>query len=656
MIQSVGGSIKRINMDIKEQIIDIAEGDEAFAQVLNCFEDVFKGSAVKKVLLVNPPDIEVGLFDYSLTKRGRSNNYPPYGLGVLARHLMDSGYDGRVCNLNHEILAKCQASEDASKFDFEVTWRSRLTKEFEEFQPDLIGATCLFTVTHPSFVQVCKLVKNYDAAWIEGGEIPLVLGGVHVTHDAERILADIPEADFLFLNESEVSFLNFIEVVNGKKPPQELGQLIVNHPSGRLQFTKDMRPQSEDLSVVPAFELLDLPELAQVGTLGSWYGFKDKGTRIATVLSNRGCRAACTFCNVRTFNGVGVRGKTVDSVLEELRVLRDEHGIEHVIWLDDDLLHDEKRATDLFNGMVQRNLGLTWDATNGVIASSCKYDVVAAAADSGCIGMYFGIESGNNDILKSVKKPGNVDTFLRAAEILQQFEQINTKGFLMLGFPGESLDMIFDTISLAEQMNLDWNNIAILQPWKATPIYDTMVEEGLLDEEGKQKTGDNKFAPYNLGPYSRQRAIESGKIASTSNYVEILDNLRMDQKPDPQYLDDIWFYMNYRINFHRLFGETRRLKLEQGLKWLRYLHTLSAPDNAFIMYFYGLIQQRLNGKTEPDLIEKLDKRLKVSYYWRERLEIFGLSIEHLRTGVFPDIEDGSSSSWRLQEPFAVTNP
>jgi radical SAM superfamily enzyme YgiQ (UPF0313 family) len=640
-------------MNTKEQMTDTVAGEEAFLRAQECFEDVFKGRVIKKVLLVNPPDIEVGLFDYSLTKRGRSNNYPPYGLGVLARHLMDNGYEVRVCNLNHEILAKCQVSEDASQFDFETTWRSRLTREFEEFQPDLVGATCLFTVTHPSFIQVGKLVKSYEASWIEGGEIPLVLGGVHVTHDEERILTDIPEADFLFLNESELSFLNFIEVVNGKKPPQELGQMIVNHPSGRLQFSKDMRPQSEDLSVIPAFELLDLPELAQVGTLGSWYGFKEKGTRIATVLSNRGCRAACTFCNVRTFNGVGVRGKTVDSVLEELRVLKFEHGIGHVIWLDDDLLNDEKRATDLFNGMVQKNLQLTWDATNGVIASSCKHDVIAAATESGCIGMYFGIESGSNEILKSVKKPGNVDTFLKAAEVLQKFEQINTKGFLMMGFPGESLSMIFDTISLAEQMNLDWNNIAILQPWKATPIYSTMVEEGLLDEEGQQKTGDNKFAPYNLGPYSRQRAIESGKIASTSDYEEILGSLRMDQKPDPQYLDDVWFYMNYRINFHRLFREHRQTKLEQGLKWLEYLHTLSAPDNAFIMYFYGLIQHRLLGQIEPTLIEKLDKRLEVSVYWRERLEIFGLSSQHLKEGVFPDGKNGGSFLWKVPEPFAL---
>ena len=140
--------------------------------------------------------------------------------------------------------------------------------------------------------------------------------------------------------------------------------------------------------------LMHLEEYSQVGTLGSWYGFKDRGTRFATVLSNRGCRAACTFCNVRVFNGVGVRHRTVKSVLDELALLHEKYGVGHFIWLDDDLLHDENRALNLFNGMVQRNLPLTWDATNGLIAySCCNEELIAAAAESGCIGVHIGVES-----------------------------------------------------------------------------------------------------------------------------------------------------------------------------------------------------------------------------------------------------------------------
>ena len=613
---------------------------------------LFDGRSIKKILLVAPPDIDVNLFDYDLTKRGRSNNYPPYGLAVLGRHLLNHGLEVRICNLNHEILKRCQQSAGPSDFDFEDTWKSQLEQDIGRFKPDLIGATCLFTVTHPSLVRVCQKIKQIPASWLgEKARIPLAIGGVHVTHDVENILDSMPEADFAFLNEAERSFVHFVEIVNQKRPLEDLSQLIINASKKRLYFSSQSLPQEEDLNIIPAFELMNIEENSRVGVLGSWYGFVGQETPIATVLSNRGCRAACTFCNVRNFNGIGVRHRSVDSVVEELEVLKNEHGVGHIIWLDDDLLHDEKRATALFNRMVRRNLGMTWDASNGIIAHSCKDEVISAAAESGCIGMYFGVESGNPKILKDIKKPGTVETFLRAAEVLQNYEQINTKGFLMFGFPGETLRMMFETISLAEKMNLDWYNVAVLQPWKATPIYETMLEQGLLEEEGKLKTKDNKYAPYNLGPYSRQRAIEKGVIVDDSDYFNTLNHLSLDKVPSPETLDDIWFYMNYRINFFRLRGESRPLKLEQGLKWMTYLHTLSAPDNGFIMYYLGLLQYRVGGVVDPTLIEKLDMRLKVSVYWRERFDLFDLSVDHLRRGEFLFNFDEERIRWNLPENF-----
>jgi len=268
--------------------------------------------------------------------------------------------------------------------------------------------------------------------------------------------------------------------------------------------------------------------------------------------------------------------------------------------------------------------------------------------------MYFGIESGNHKILKDIKKPGTVETFIRAAEVLQNYEQINTKGFLMFGFPGETLKMIFETISLAEKMDMDWYNVSILQPWKATPIYATMQEAGLVEKEGERKTKKNKFAPYNLGPYSRQRAIEKGVIVDDTDYFDNLNEIDPDTVPSPEILDDIWFYFNYRVNFFRLLGENRTAKFEQGIKWMTYLHNLSAPDNAFIMYYLGLLQHRLYGKVDPVLIKKLDTRLKVSSYWRERFAIFGLSVDHVKRGEFPLSIDDENIKWHLPELFCPT--
>ena len=73
---------------------------------------------------------------------------------------------------------------------------------------------------------------------------------------------------------------------------------------------------------------------------------------------------------------------------------------------------------------------------------------VSIAKDMGCVAMSIGIESGNPEILRHIKKSGKVDTFLQAAEMLHKYPQINARALLIIGFPDETLGMIFDTIKL----------------------------------------------------------------------------------------------------------------------------------------------------------------------------------------------------------------
>ena len=294
----------------------------------------------KRILLVNPPDVDASLFDWDTAKRGRANNYPAYGLGVLARYLIDNDYPCKILNLNHELLKI--VSNSTQPIEYDQTWQIILYDCLQEFKPDLIGVTCLFSVTGKSLVNVCKTIKQVT-------EVPLCIGGVHVTHDVDNIMKETG-ADYAFLNESEKAFIDFLET--GK-----LTQVVTQ--TGKY-LEKNL---PEKLDVIPPFEMMDVENHSIYGTLGSWYGFRHEDTRIATALSNRGCRAHCSFCNVRSFNGEGVRQRSVESVLDELQILKD-RGIGHIIWLDDDLLMREERVIELFNGMVRRNLGMTWDATN----------------------------------------------------------------------------------------------------------------------------------------------------------------------------------------------------------------------------------------------------------------------------------------------------
>jgi len=554
--------------------------------------------------------VDSSMFDYATAKRGRANNYPAYGLGVLATHLRWNDIEPRIVNLNHELLRLVYETD--TQFEYDATWKRLLKDEIDDFQPDVIGVTCLFSVTGKSLTNVCRYVKEASTA-------KLVIGGVHVTHDVDVILKET-RADIAFLNESEKAFICWLKT----------GALNQAQEADGTKHPDKMLPKEQDLDVIPAFDIMDIENHSKFGTLGSWYGFRYEDTRIATALSNRGCRAHCSFCNVRSFNGEGVRQRTIESVLDELSILRDK-GVGHIIWLDDDLLMKEERAIALFNGMVKRNLQMTWDATNGVIAASLKPEVVAAAAESGCIGLALGIESGNADILRKIKKPGTPRIFLRAASVLKNYPQINVKALLIIGFPNETLRQILDTVNLCEEMNLDWHNLAILQPWKNTPIYDQMVDQGLLGEEEGKLKGD--VSPYQLGPYSRQRAVESGKIIVKSSLPDFSD---LDRVPTAPELEDIWFYMNVRLNFDRLLREVRVEKLKQQLTWLRYVSTKTAPDNAIILYFYGYLQWRMTGRVEDSVVKAVGDRLSDSVYWREKFEMFNISVWDLVQHEFPE--------------------
>ena len=619
--------------------IDLDDGIK-YSAAKDHFDKLFKGKKVKRILFFNPPDVDEDIFDYNIAKRGRANNYPSYGLGILTTQLINKNYEVDVCNLNHEILKKIYYHNEIDKesFKFVDTWNDILNKKIEEFNPDIIGVSCLFSVTHNSFKKVCSYIKkNYP-------NIPLLIGGVHVSHDIYGVINDLEGVDLVSLFEGDRALPNLLEVINGEKKVEDLAQFAFKSGKDIFIFDERMVPNSEDMSIIPAYNKMDLKNHSKFGTIGSWHGMLGDDIVVSTCQSNRGCRAACTFCNVRTYHGKTVRHKTVDAVVDELPCLQNDYGVNHIVWLDDDLLKDKERTIHMFNEMVRRNVKLTWDATNGVIAHSLKQkEVVDAMHKSGCIGLHIGIESGNPQILKQIRKPGTVDTFLNASEILKDYPEINCRALLMLGFPNETLSMIFDTIELAENMNLDWNNLSVLQPWKGTPIYEQMSDEGLLGmEEGTLKTEDNEKAPYQLGTYSRQRAIETGKIESDidlknlkGSFLDKLQIANFDTVPKATILDDLWFYMNVRVNFSKLLRENRPIKLKQQYQWLNYVSNKTAPDNAMIIYFYALMQKKYLGNVDEKTKKRLKERLNDSVYWQEKFNMFNLKLEHLESEIFP---------------------
>lgn len=591
----------------------------------------FPARAIERVLFVVPPDGDAGNFNYNTCKLGRYPNFPPYGVGILAARLRREGIGVDVLNLNHAVLKACRASGREEDFDFTAVVSRELSARLGSFRPDLIGVTCMFSQTHQSMRDTCRLLHEISP------RIPIALGGVHVTNSMvdektrDIFLKDFPTVPFLFAYESDLSFPAFVRVVNRKAPLSELAQVFVQGESVEFHVTNRRLPGGEDLDVLPAHDLITPPDLAEHGKIGSYHSFPPPGTRFSTVLSNRGCRAQCTFCSVRNFNGPGVRSRSVQSVIDELLLLRQEFGVGHIMWLDDDFLKDHERALRLFNEMVRQDVGITWDCTNGVIAFSCTEELIAAAAESGCVGLHIGMESGNPQILRDIKKPGTVEIFLRAAAVLRKYAQINSRVFLMLGFPHETFRMVEDTFRVAREMDLDWYMITPLQPLPNTPIFGQMAVEGLLGSISFEEIR------FQLGAHGKQRKGTEKKVnVFATDFKHAFEEADPDAIPTKAQINRLWAYMNYYLNFDRLLREKRPVKHMQMFQYFGYVADVVAPEDAFAQYFRGYLHWKVYGRSEPGRFERLKKILAENSHWQERLDDFQLSAEDLVNGRFPD--------------------
>ena len=575
---------------------------------------------VSRVLLINPPDGTKDLFQYDTAKRGRYTNYPPYGIGLLATRLREKNIKVEISNLNHELLTACRRTSAANQFDFAASWQTALDQVLAEFKPDVVGVTCMFTMGHGSFREVCRHVKDQC--------IPVIVGGVHISNDTRRIIDDIGTSVITaaFTGEADLSLPAFFDFLNDEIPVYGLTGIVVPTAIGQVRLGDQGKPDNEELATMPAMDLMKLDALSSEGVIGAFYCFKPTETKFATVLSNRGCRGKCTFCSVRNFNGHGVRHRPVNTVIDELERLHGDHGIGHIMWLDDDLFKDHRRSVELFSELARRDIDLTWDATNGVLAASCTDEVISAAAESGCIAINIGVESGNPQILRLVSKPATVDTYHKAADVLRRFPKIHTSIFLMIGFPDETVSQIQDTISLATEMDMDWYRISQLHPLPNTPIYDSMLAQGLIQDVGSTSVR------FNGGAYGKQTQIESGTLTSQQGLEEAFQGLTSDVIPSPELLTDIWFYMNYRLNFARIFDETRPEKIAQLKAHLETLADLISPENGFALYFLAWLYLNDDKERAFHCIQRLEKRLSSSDYWQDKFDVFGLSVEDLAKG------------------------
>lgn len=575
---------------------------------------------IERVLFVHVPQISPEHFQFDSAHSARYPCFPPYGPCVLIAALEEAGYEADIIDLHFILLEAATEADSEEAFRMDC-WKVPLAEKVELFQPQLIGMSCMFNMGHPSLKETAAFLR----ATFPG--IPLVAGGVHPSLSASPVLNDIPELDFVFLYEAELTLTAFLEVANGRSDASVLHSLAAIIEGDIQVDARHHRP--EVLSHAAAYKNLPIQRYSQVGRIGAYTFLRDRSSVAAGVLSRRGCRAQCSFCSVRNVNGAGVRVRDYAAVVDEIELLVRKYGLRHIMWLDDDLFYDREHAIAMFREIERRQLGITWDASNGIIASALNKPLLEACVRSGCVGFNLGIESGNPVILTHMRKPGTVEKFVEAAGLLAQYPQIFTKGFLIFGYPFETIAALRDTVELALRMDLDWYPSQILTPMPGTPVHQLMLDQddvaGTPNEVLRRSTTLGRGRTFSVGATGSiaRREREEMKLARPfSNPFE----RPSDYVPARDELEDVWVVIDYRVNYEPILTQSDRCKLKKKRLMLLEICERMTSVNPLANLFLGICEHRLGDFEQArHRLSFAEEHLEQSAFWQIRFESLGIS-------------------------------
>ncbi|MBS7288662.1 MAG: radical SAM protein [Candidatus Freyarchaeota archaeon] len=383
-----------------------------------------------KVLLVQPPS-------RSAIKDVLETTSPPLGLAYLAAVLEEEGVDVRVL----DCVALNISYEDACR-------------EINYWSPDIVGVTAT-TPAHYEAVKILRAAKSAGAF--------TVAGGPHFTFIDLKVMEEHSFVDCVVRGEGEETFKELIKAVERGGELKEIPG-VTYRERGVVKRAPD-RPLIENLDKlpIPAYHLLPMEK----------YTFGRQ--RYGTVMTSRGCPFRCSFCASSRLFGKRWRGRSAESVADELELLADKYKVRNVEFLDDTFTLNSKRAEEICNEIRRRGLDLSWGCSSRV--DTISRGLLRKLKDAGCRIIYYGAESGSQRILNAMRKG------VRLAQVIRTFKETAKAGIerlasFILGFPGETLDTIKMTVRFARLLNPDYVQFTICTPYPGTELRSQLEERG----------------------------------------------------------------------------------------------------------------------------------------------------------------------------------
>ncbi|MEW5897163.1 MAG: radical SAM protein [Nanoarchaeota archaeon] len=379
---------------------------------------------------------------------------PHLGIAMLMSYLEEQGFETAVIDL---------------QLGYTVDDVARKAKEFAA---DLIGIT-MFSF---DFVNTYSKINKIK----EKTRLPIVLGGAHISTVKKEAL-EKTSADFGIIRDGEIPLY---ELCSGK-PLQEIRSLIwrkgdsAESKSGSKSGSGSEIVQNEisflnrnlDLLPFPAYERFELQK---------YIHYVDRRLPIET---SRGCPYSCNYCDVKVSMGQAFRPRSPEHILAEM-----EHwysrGFRYFEFVDDVFTMDMERAKKICRMILDSEMKFRWNCANGIRADRVDEELLTLMKQAGCEFVSYGLETGNEEMLKIIKKAITLD---KARETFALTKKVGLKFAVnfIIGHKEETFARAMDSVNFAKTIPADYVNFSNMIPYPGTEIF-AWVEE-------KEKMGEAKF-------------------------------------------------------------------------------------------------------------------------------------------------------------------
>ena len=388
-------------------------------------------SKTAKIALVNPPILK-GVYHHQL--------FLPIGLAYLAAVLKSK---------QHEVtVIDCPALE----IDHE-----KLKAKIASFEPDVVGITSMTPTIQSTLKSACVAKEACP-------EAKVTLGGPHATFMDRQILEQEAAVDVVVRGEGEQTLLELVQNVADSKSLHKVDGITFRH--GDLIIQTPNRPFIQNLDELPypAYDYFQLDRYRLFGKL------------FLPIITSRGCPFQCSFCTTSRILGKEYRARSPKKIVDELEFLKNTYGADAFTFYDDTLTLDKNRMFKICEAIKTRKINRPWDCQTRV--DQISKEVLAEMRETRCQQVFFGVESGCQEILDAVKKRTTVEQNAKAIRLAKEaglFVAIS----IMIGYPGENRDMLKQTLDFIRKTGPDDVYLCVATPYPGTELRRLVTDMGL---------------------------------------------------------------------------------------------------------------------------------------------------------------------------------